>query len=657
MDPTLPVSDLPMVHGNADDSTLTGPTAPTMAASGLAEVSAFAEAEPEPEAQAESLPAEVAVESFTIDEPTAPATVTDDATDPVAPALEPQGAATGRGDSHSPSTTAAPTEAAEPTAALSMKDLFGPFFRIDEIPTQVADPALVDTRSVLHTHFGDYVTEEDVVKCDAEFLSYLVAEMQANNEAREQAMVEHLFGAAGLTVLTTEKPEPFTMLTSTLPVSDDDLLRHDALEAQRRRRRINAVGEDEDVWLIEMPTMLPARQTLHADPQPFFPSACEVLQSDDRSLYTPRNVLRWTHDQKSNTFMSNSRVVRWSDGSVTLHVGSDTFSLETAKGNAAAHLLGNATTVSMGAVSLNAVTKTLNPQTHFVIEATEAESIERVVMAEAAQHRTATHRMNLAFASNPLPEVDWLKPNAARNPFEEYVAMEYERRSKELQRRFKEGRPMTLQEQLAADHSLFQDLNTANVDELVERQKEDRRQAALQSARRAEENRAAGGGRSRFQRSTCFDGHAATAATDPFAAELDSNNDDEGDDNDGSDESEDMQAMMDRLQAEHDRREAANDTRAVKRARVEDTAGSGDEGRRYQPLLAALEAALQTIPATEREAYSEVDGMIAYMKGESFSASVLETEIRSLATAVGAQVPVADLTDVWAAYEAIFDSA
>lgn len=527
-------------------------------------------------------------------------------------------------------------DSANDTAAITMKDLFGALFQMDTTTAKqpIQDPTLVDTRSILFSHFGEFIREEDIELGETDDLT---REMQANKEARHRAELERLFGVTGTDVLAAQSLEPFGMLRSSLPTPP-------------------TLGPQEEMWLVEMPKVEPNRQTMHADPQPFFPSSCTYLQSDARMLYTPYNVMRWTYLSAKKLFMSNSRIVRWSDGSSTLHIGTDVYSLQQAKSQAALHLLGNPAVVEKGPVALPSLVATVKPDRHLVLESTGAVSVERAVITESLQHRTIASKQKLGYSTATLPAIDWTKPVKGRNPYEEYVAMEYDRRQKEMARRAKEGRPMSLAEQIEMEQEMLQHLRTTSAEVLLEQQNEARREAALRVAR-AQDARAAGTShRSRFDRDLGLGGDLSAFGGAELAAQ-EGTVDDASEDQSGSEAEEaretaaddDYEFMLNDMRRKRDREDA--EERRAKVAKHEE-----EQRVRFAPLMSALEALVGQLPMGS-DAYGSVDGTLEFLKSGSFATGIVVKEVPVMLREVADELPEVDTTAVRAAFEAIFPGA
>ncbi|KAG8348656.1 putative Leo1 like protein [Trypanosoma vivax] len=360
-----------------------------------------------------------------------------------------------------------------------LSDLFGPSFVVST--TNPPDPMLVDTRSLLRRLFGPYICEEDVDIGD-QSNEKLASEMKKNHTLVEVEKVTRLFGSSGTSIVMRQQPRLFACLHSTMPQKQ-------------------SLGVHQELWLTDMPKITPNRQTLHMEPQPFAPSSFSKPKSTERKLYTPQNVVRWAHHHATDTFMSNARVVRWSDGSVTLHVGSDLFTLQQSKDNSLT-MLASPVVVGKDDLKTQAMVSVLTPDEHYVVEGASAASIEKAVTEESLRLRSISAQHNLAYTVSTLPAIDWnKKTNTGRTSIEEYVMLEYNRRQKIIEQRKKEGRPMTLTEQMEMENELLQKLQTLSDRELLEEFGEQRRREALRTTTRQQHTR-----KSRFDRNLNLEG-------------------------------------------------------------------------------------------------------------------------------------------------------
>ncbi|CCW62127.1 unnamed protein product [Phytomonas sp. EM1] len=506
---------------------------------------------------------------------------------------------------------------------VTMGDLFGAFFEIDKSDGPAPNPLLVDTRGILKSMFGPCVNEEDIIFQNPEDL--LRETMQQNKDLHIFDAQVELFGEHGAQVLTQEKPEGFHLLYASVP-------------------EVPPLADADQTWLLEMPKMAPNRQILHADPQPFLPSHCPHLESNSRMLYTPSNILRWGHHTGQGLYLSNARVVRWSDLSLTLHVGSDVHSLLPAKGNAPVSLLGNATTVRKTGVALPAIATTLLPDRHFVVESSEAGSIERAVFEASAQRNVETHRRRLPYTITTLPEIDWAKPKS-RNPVEEFVMMQYEQRQKVLDRRLKEGRPMSLREQLDLDAELLSQLHSPRVEALM-------RGPPAGPHGGAKRPSTHGNPAGRLERDlgliSARDGGELPAGEPTSEAEPTSRSSSHAEDDN---EADGYEAMLDAMRKKRARE--GEEAAEARRQHVE--RHEREVSERFAPLLTALEDLAQKLPMGT-DAYGSVDGTVEFIRSGVFAPSIVEKEVPAMLQEVAEELPGVDTTAVRDAFLAIFSN-
>ncbi|EPY22999.1 hypothetical protein STCU_07960 [Strigomonas culicis] len=477
------------------------------------------------------------------------------------------------------------------TVHYSMDSLFGPYFEIKVLDDNIEElakapfPALMDVQNIISSQFGNYVRAEDIQQVwwsqdDANILAKL---MQENKEECDSAELERLFGKAGMMCLLKErKMEPFRLLDCVAPATPP----------------FAGGYHPDNMWLVDMPKIQPNRQILHADPQPYAPERSGYLESNDRMLYTPHNVIRWAYHKGQNTFMSNARLVRWSDGSVTLQVGEDTFSLHDNKSNSALHVLGAETKVKKGNVEIPCVLKTLQPSRHFVVEGSSAKSIAKETINEAVLHETVRQKRRLPYLTSQTPDVDLRKPAKDRTLYEECVHAELERKRKMLDQRIKEGNPPTLEEQVAMDNEMWNRINAMTQDDMVRHQEE---------ARRHEEVRVAE--RQAYQRSTRRERDLELEGGDYSDAD------------------------------EHDF--------SRKRAREDDPVD------RLDPLRDVLETVADELPA-DSEVAKVVAGFIGYMNGTSYSEPTIENELPDIIKSIQEGAPGVDVAPLQDIHQRLF---
>ncbi|KAG5492705.1 hypothetical protein JKF63_01285 [Porcisia hertigi] len=506
---------------------------------------------------------------------------------------------------------------ANPPAAvpLTMQALFGPIFQV-EGPNQVSvqDPGLIDTRSILCDLFGGGIREEDVYLFPEERngIEVLSREMKTNKDVLVYEEGARYFGRAGADVLRTDENVPFTLLESSLPARWD----------LKRERAMSPS------WLLDMPVIFPNRQTLHADPRPCDPSTCAYLESNKFMLYTPSNVMRWRVNE--NGASSNSRIVHWSDGSMTMHIGNDVLTLLPSQ-ESTLNLLGESLKVGKAGMEIDAVMASTVPQKYLTARLGEAASIETALAQERRQREIENRQRNLPYVDSFMPSIDWARPRKGRSIQEEFVREEYEMREREVKRRIKDGRPMTLAEQLQLEARLQDHVTSVSAEQLQAERDDQLRKAALKAAQRAE-NRSYK--RHRFDRDVDLQGGASIGhgrSGDPFLR------DDKGSDRRDEEEEEvsDADSFERQLAEMYVRNNAANGTGE----RVDKRGKSERHNSRYDGLAAALRALLTHIPM-DAEAFASVDGTLAFISMDGTPEDVIRSEVPKMLAEVEAELPM-----------------
>ncbi|KAG5466866.1 hypothetical protein LSCM1_01043 [Leishmania martiniquensis] len=512
--------------------------------------------------------------------------------------------------------------------ALTMQALFGPIFQAEELDKAAAkDPGLIDTRSILQDLFGGGIREDDVRLFQEERygIEALAREMKVNKEVLVCEEGARYFGSGGANVLRADQAVPFTLLESSLPES----------------WRENWEKATTPSWLLDMPVIFPNRQTLHADPRPCDPSTCAYLESNKFMLYTPSNVLRWSVHEGGVS--SNSRIVHWSDGSMTMHIGNDVLTLLPSQ-ESTLNLLGEALEVGKAGMKIEAVIASTVPEKHLTARLGEAVSIEAALAQERRQREIENRHRNLPYADSPMPPIDWAHPRKGRTIQEEFVCEEYEMREREMKRRMKDGRPMTLAEQLQLEARL-QDHVTGTSTEQLQAEREDQlRQAALKTALRAG-NRSHK--RSRFDRD--LDLHGGTGngqdvGVDPFLRDKEDNG--AHDDDEEVSETDSFEQQLAEMYA----RNNASETTA---ASTKKGLTAEARGSRYDGLAAALRALLAHIPLNA-EAFASVDGTLAFISLKDTPEDVVRTEVPKMLAEVAAELPTVSTQRVQEELAALF---
>lgn len=220
-------------------------------------------------------------------------------------------------------------------------------------------------------------------------------------------------------------------------------------------------------WLLELFRMGDNRQALHVDPQRFLPDITVPPHTDKRNFYTPHNVIRWAKDDAKGTLYSNARVVMWSDGSATLHVGADCWEVMPSQ-DAAVNMLAVKTDVMVhGATGEEVLPDCWSQASHWdkhvrLVPVNDRNTLSLYVENEAKVRRARSEAQKVPLAVGGIPEPS---PNAKGVPTrpmtleEEVLAMARHRVEKEYAARLKSGNPMSLREQIEADVAAMNELN------------------------------------------------------------------------------------------------------------------------------------------------------------------------------------------------------
>lgn len=491
---------------------------------------------------------------------------------------------------------------------MTMRALFGPHFTIsEENLEQAADPTLADTHSFLVSLFGTHISEHDI---DA--VPRIEDEFNTNVAAVQLAEVEKLFGKPGAQTLRKEPLDLFTLLHSTRPDYAN-------------------LPKCSDSWLVEMPKIQPNRQTAHADPQPIIKD-CPFHPSTSRMLFTPSNIMRWGYHPGSNSFVSNTRLIRWSDGLLTLHIGEDVYSVSDWRSTAEVHLLGNETIIHKHGLLLPSFTACgQNIKRHLVIDSTEAASIQNAVAEENAMNLMENKKHRLGYATDVIPSINWEHVSKGNSVLEEFVAKEYARREKEMQRRHKMGQPTSLAEQFEWEKELNEMIKavvhgTLDVSDIM----------ASAPQKELRENRSKPS-RRKFDRNLSLDGGFTV---DPLA---DADND--NDRSDHSSASEDFEEMMENMQRKRDRE--LSEERREKHVKFDQLSVSPS----VENVKKELHALKESLPS-DSEVYASVDGTIE-MLDCSLSFSLVEKEVEMIIKLVKEEYSHVDISGLVNAFNPV----
>jgi hypothetical protein len=201
---------------------------------------------------------------------------------------------------------------------VTMRDLFGSFQPTGQ--THAEDPEHFDVLQLVDDIFGNMVTETDIFQdlhLETDTDDHRIRILTEHKRLDEVQPIIDIFGDAAIDVFTRDMHEVGEATYKHAEIVECEVPANPYAMAVRP-------GQDE-IWLFDMPKVRPNRQILHFSDTPF--SRTEVRPLDtDRAFYTPQNVIQWAKNDKGK-LLSNARLVRWSDGSATLHVGSDVYEL------------------------------------------------------------------------------------------------------------------------------------------------------------------------------------------------------------------------------------------------------------------------------------------------------------------------------------------
>lgn len=237
----------------------------------------------------------------------------------------------------------------------TVESLFGPHFQPRRNPIDGSDvpldPAEVDIASIITEHFGiedwaslAFLPEDNVRVIDPNLLVFQEGEGCAKGEIEDRLeglIVEHegfiardeiaeIFGAEALKLVVESIRKSASADEQQLPTQMFSLPRPPAArfvpdDADQQTKRDEQNSES---WLLHLPTIYPNRRSAHIERGPYVPGLTIVRkQSSDRAIYTPLNVLRWAFDESRDVSLSNARLVQWSTGAWTLHIGSDVYAI------------------------------------------------------------------------------------------------------------------------------------------------------------------------------------------------------------------------------------------------------------------------------------------------------------------------------------------
>ena len=467
---------------------------------------------------------------------------------------------------------------ADDEAEFTMEDLFGEALRPDELEGgahEVLDPVLYDTTRQIDEIFHGLSEDEEAAllinpEAAARNLRAISAheEMAVEFEDAQQALtdlfgvdvdVKQLAGEAS-TGTATSKNSFVKFLYSSLPEPPK-------------------IPHSDALWLVDFPKVEPNRQVLHVEPEPFT-TTTTAKHSDDRRLYTPHNVIRWTYRRNTKECLSNARLVMWSDGTTSLQVGKDLYDVVQSQ-EAAYNMIASPALLASKGHSEQALIATVHPDEHLTLKVHSAKNtIDHTLVHEGRLQRAPQVTERLALADRVLPEFadKKVKPSAQE---------EFANRAREQRKRRMRTEPMSLTEQFQMEFQLFDQLHRATAEDV-----EDHNDVDDESTKSYRQ-------RKRHSREL-------VAKTDTAS-------------------SRDDEAELDRFQRE---RNAAVDPHAVeepvaKARRLEQTPLA-------QRVLRALQDYSNQIPETNTAARGSVDGLAQYLDKAGASDEAIAREVPKL---------------------------
>ncbi len=340
----------------------------------------------------------------------------------------------------------------------TMEDLFGDALRPDELENvshhEVRDPKLFDALCNVEENFGLLSDDETAIFLEngsnaAAALKAIAAhETEIFTETNCIREVQGIgFGTESEVrqlAACPRRPESIKFLYSTIP-------------------DLPSLPKSEQFWLVDLPKVEPNRQILHVEAEPFTKETTTAKHSDDRRLYTPHNVIRWTYSRTTKEALSNTRLIMWSDGSTSLQVGKDAYDVLPSQ-EAAFNLLGAPVQLSGNwscqGEPLPALIAAAHPEAHVTLKLQSAKnSVDHTLVHEGRLQRAPQVTERLAIPSRVLPE--FADKRGLLSAEEEFATTAREQRKRQMR-----TNPMSFTDQFLSEVQLFERLHTASTQEL-----------------------------------------------------------------------------------------------------------------------------------------------------------------------------------------------
>lgn len=359
----------------------------------------------------------------------------------------------------------------------------GTILAAEEQSARFCDPALLDTETILGDVFGDNIgfVHEAFNVTDAAHAHLLKKALDDARLADCMSELDEFFGPHAEYVKTDQGASlrPNVTMSAAFPHSGRGG-NSTASTSSTVKSEGTSVGELlRSTVLLTMPTVHPNRQILHFETAPYNPATSRPKESTDRKTFTPQNIMMWTYDRKSRRYLSNTRVIQWSDGTTTLHVGAESYDIETCT-DGALSFLGERRHMYRCDKAYSAIIETVPVDNHVTVmsRSDKMNSIDAITAARAAKAVAENAALSIGLPITGLPAFVG-DAGGRKSTEEEYVDTERAALKKLIAQMERDGTPMTVAEQMRRDAQILNDVIAigSGIDALV----------AKQHARRAEE--------------------------------------------------------------------------------------------------------------------------------------------------------------------------
>eukprot|EP00758_Cryptobia_borreli_P006149 Tbor_TRINITY_DN5093_c1_g2::TRINITY_DN5093_c1_g2_i1::g.14085::m.14085 len=310
-----------------------------------------------------------------------------------------------------------------------------------EVPSVTVEPKLSDIGAITELIFG--YNEEDFEGVAHLYSNYcheqLIHEQNLAETKQRLAEAEELFSAAAPLQEFGECPNLMTEMhavSSAFPY--DKSINKDPMAS---------------TLLLTMPTVDPNCQILHFDHVPYHPNLSNDLReaSGDRKVYTSKNVIQWTYNPNTKEYLSNSRIIQWSDGTSSLHIGTEMYTIETFTDQGLT-FLAKEQTMYRGDSSTTALVEAFPVDNHVTLRPC------RTSLGESLVSNRASHNIKKPLVGVPMdatPGLPSIGSRRGRTPQEDFVDMEREKLRIRAAERAKEGHPMSMSDLLMEDQDIL----------------------------------------------------------------------------------------------------------------------------------------------------------------------------------------------------------